>query len=92
MTELIVVNKCMLLKYIVLEKFDIGNKSDLFIITGHSESTFWIQWNSTICIFFVWILKTSSHFVKFYYRLFGLDTPGLCNQKMVKAKLEVKNE
>lgn len=37
------VNKWMLLKYGVLEKFDIGNKTDFFIITGHSESTFRIQ-------------------------------------------------
>lgn len=32
-------NTWMLLKYIVLEKFDTGNKTDEFKITGHSELT-----------------------------------------------------
>lgn len=43
MTELMLVNKFMLLQWIILEKFDIRNKSDFFINTRHSESTFRIQ-------------------------------------------------
>lgn len=43
MIELMLVNKLMLQKYIVLEKLDNENKTDFFIITGHSESAFRIQ-------------------------------------------------
>lgn len=42
------ISKQILLKYTALEKLNIGKKTDFFIVTGHSEPKFGIQYSEIV--------------------------------------------